>query len=97
MRFTLVFVGIAAVLLGWSSCGTDPDSTQRGSQSDPQSPLALQSDVVAKIDSHEITLKELRQFRGDATVNYRNPEERLEAWRFYLQTMIDMELMLIDE
>ena len=28
--------------------------------------------------------------------NYRDPEEGLQAWRFYLQTMIDMKLMLIE-
>ncbi len=96
MRIGSAFVGIAAMLFGWSGCGTEPDSVKHRPQSDPQSPIALQSDVVARIDSRSITLKELSQFRGDATVNYRDPEERLEAWRFYLQTMIDMELMLIE-
>ena len=53
-------------------------------------------DVVARIDAEEITLEALRQFRGDATASYRDPEEGLKAWRFYLQTMIDMELLLVE-
>jgi len=53
-------------------------------------------DVVARIDTEEITLDGLRQFREDATATYREPEESLEGWRFYLQTMIDMELLLIE-
>ena len=53
-------------------------------------------EVAARIGTHEITIEELRQFREDATASYREPEEGLEAWRFYLQTMIDMELMLIE-
>ena len=59
-------------------------------------PEANPPDVVARVGEHEISLEQLRQFRGDATANYRDPEEGLEAWRFYLQTMIDMELMLVE-
>ena len=59
-------------------------------------PEANPPDVVARVGEHEISLDQLRQFRGDATANYRDPEEGLEAWRFYLQTMIDMELMLVE-
>ena len=39
--------------------------------------------------------RRLRQFREESTANYRDPEEGLQAWRFYLQTMIDMKLMLL--
>jgi len=53
-------------------------------------------DVVARIDTEEITLDGLRQFREDATATYREPDESLEGWQFYLQTMIDMELLLIE-
>lgn len=54
------------------------------------------SDVVAKVGDEEIALAALRQFREESTANYRDPEEGLQAWRFYLQTMIDMKLMLLD-
>lgn len=53
-------------------------------------------DIVARVGDKEITLAELREFRGEATANYRDPEEGLKAWRFYLQTMIDMELLLTE-
>ena len=56
----------------------------------------VDGDVVAKIGDEEIELVDLRQFREESTANYRDPEEGLQAWRFYLQTMIDMKLMLID-
>ena len=55
----------------------------------------VDSDVVAKVGDEEIELADLRQFREESTANYRDPEEGLQAWRFYLQTMIDMKLMLI--
>ena len=55
----------------------------------------VDGDVVAKVGDEEIELADLRQFREESTANYRDPEEGLEAWRFYLQTMIDMKLMLI--
>ena len=74
------------VLLGWGLlvCWW----TGCGPEADP--------DVVARVGEREITRDQLRQFRGDATANYRDPEEGFEAWRFYLQTMIDMELMLAE-
>lgn len=56
----------------------------------------VDGDVVARIGDEEIELADLRQFREESTANYRDPEEGLQAWRFYLQTMIDMKLMLID-
>ena len=56
----------------------------------------VDGDVVAKVGDEEIKLADLRQFRAESTANYRDPEEGLQAWRFYLQTMIDMKLMLID-
>ena len=55
----------------------------------------VDGDVVAKVGDEEIELAALRQFREESTANYRDPEER-QAWRFYLQTMIDMKLMLIE-
>ena len=51
-------------------------------------------DVVARVGDEEIKLADLRQFRAESTANYRDPEEGPQAWRFYLQTMIDMKLML---
>jgi len=53
-------------------------------------------DLVAKIGAEEITLDQLRQFREESTAQYREPEEGLQAWRFYLQTMIDMKLLLVE-
>ncbi len=55
----------------------------------------VDGDVVAKVGDEAIKLADLRQFREESTANYRDPEEGLQAWRFYLQTMIDMKLMLI--
>ena len=55
----------------------------------------VDGDVVAKVGDEEIELVDLRQFREESTADYRDPEEGLKAWRFYLQTMIDMKLMLI--
>ncbi len=55
----------------------------------------VDSDVVARVGDEEIELADLRQFREESTANYRDPEEGLQAWRFYLQTMIDMKLMLL--
>ena len=56
----------------------------------------VNSDVVAKVGDEAIMLADLRQFREESTANYRDPEQGLEAWRFYLQTMIDMKLMLLE-
>ena len=53
-------------------------------------------DVVARVGDEAIKLADLRQFRAESTANYRDPEESLKAWRFYLQTMIDMKLMLME-
>ena len=55
----------------------------------------VDGDVVARVGDEEIELADLRQFREESTANYRDPEEGTQAWRFYLQTMIDMKLMLI--
>ncbi len=52
-------------------------------------------DVVALVGDEKIELADLRQFREESTANYRNPEDG-PAWHFYLQTMIDMKLMLIN-
>lgn len=56
----------------------------------------VNSDVVAKVGDEAIMLADLRQFREESTANYRDPEQGLEAWHFYLQTMIDMKLMLLE-
>ncbi len=56
----------------------------------------VNSDVVARVGDEAIMLADLRQFREESTANYRDPEQGLEAWRFYLQTMIDMKLMLLE-
>ncbi len=80
MRSALVLGGIM-LSWWWGGCASAPEA---------------KGDVVARIDNKEITLEDLRQFRGDATANYRDPKEGLEAWRFYLQTMIDMELLIIE-
>ena len=56
----------------------------------------VDSDVVARVGDEAIMLADLRQFRKESTANYRDPEEGREAWRFYLQTMIDMKLMLME-
>lgn len=56
----------------------------------------VDGDVVARVGDEAIKLADLRQFRAESTANYRDPEEGLKAWRFYLQTMIDMKLMLME-
>ena len=60
----------------------------------PAEPGALE--VVARIGDHEITVEQLQQFRDESTASYRDPLEGADAWHFYLQTMIDMELMLLE-
>ncbi|MBT4976626.1 MAG: hypothetical protein HOL51_00270 [Gemmatimonadetes bacterium] len=77
----MALVGLVLLSMWWGGCGS-------GSEAD--------GDVVARIDEKEITLEALRQFRAEATASYRDPEEGLKAWRFYLQTMIDMELLLAE-
>ena len=58
-------------------------------------PAAAADDVlVGRVDSEQITLGDLKQFRAESTKNFREPQESLEGWRFYLQTMIDMRLMV---
>ena len=77
----IALVGAVLLSLCWSGYGDTPQAD---------------GDVVARFDETEITLKALRQFRGEATASYRDPAEGLKAWRFYLQTMIDMELLLAE-
>ncbi|HIL11517.1 MAG TPA: hypothetical protein EYG11_22740, partial [Candidatus Latescibacteria bacterium] len=81
MMGKMVLLGAVLLSMWWGGCGS-------GSEAD--------GDVVARIDEKEITLEALRQFRAEATASYRDPEEGLKAWRFYLQTMIDMELLLAE-
>ncbi len=56
----------------------------------------VDGDVVAKVGDEAIKLADLRQFREESTADYRDPQTGFQAWRFYLQTMIDMKLMLIE-
>ena len=77
----IAFPGGLLLSLWWSGC-------EPGAEGDVE--------VVARVDEKEISLDALRQFRGDATASYRDTEEGLKAWRFYLQTMIDMELLLAE-
>ena len=56
----------------------------------------VDGNVVARVGDEAIKIADLRQFRAESTANYREPEEGLKAWRFYLQTMIDMKLMLME-
>ena len=81
MMGKMVLVGAVLLSMWWGGCDSISETD---------------GDVVAIFDEKEITLEALRQFRGEATATYRESEEGLKAWRFYLQTMIDMELLLAE-
>ena len=81
MLAKMALVGCLLLSTWWGGCGPAVEAD---------------SDLVAKFDQQEITLEALRKFRGEATESYRNPEDGLKAWRFYLQTMIDMKLLLAE-
>ena len=52
--------------------------------------------VVARVADREITVEELLQFRADTPALLRSEQEGVEALKDYLQTLIDMELMLLE-
>lgn len=52
--------------------------------------------VIARIDTAEITIEDLRQFRTETPALLRSEKEGIEEWRDYLQTMTDMELIFLE-
>lgn len=53
-----------------------------------------QEEVVARVGERAITAGELRQFKAETPELFRSEKQGIEATREYLQTLIDMELML---
>ena len=51
-------------------------------------------DVVAQVESVEITIDDLLRFRADTPAVLRSEKEGVGELREYLDSMIDMELML---
>jgi parvulin-like peptidyl-prolyl isomerase len=56
----------------------------------------LDSNIAARVGPAEITIQELREFTEGTPVLLQSKAEGLDAVMDYLQTMIDMELMLLD-
>ena len=56
----------------------------------------VSDDAVARVGDREITADELLQFWADTPVLLRSEAEGVEALNDYLQTLIDMELMLLE-
>ena len=57
---------------------------------------AVDEVVVARVGDEEITIDDLRSFRGDVPELFRSRETGVEKMRDYLRTMIDMKLMLLE-
>ena len=56
----------------------------------------IDSNIAARVGPAEITIQELREFTEGTPVLLQSKAEGLDAVMDYLQTMIDMELMLLD-
>ena len=54
------------------------------------------NNVVARVDTAEITVEDLLRFNGDMPALLRSEEEGVQVWREYLDSMVDMELMLLE-
>ena len=54
------------------------------------------NNVVARVDTAEITVEDLLRFNGDMPALLRSEEEGVQVWRDYLDSMVDMELMLLE-
>ena len=52
--------------------------------------------VLARVDTVEITVEDLQRFNADIPALQRSDEEGVQVWREYLESMIDMELLLLE-
>lgn len=52
--------------------------------------------VVARVDTVEITVEDLLRFNTDIPALLRSEEQGVQMWREHLDSMVDMELMLLE-
>ena len=52
--------------------------------------------VIARVDTVEITVEDLLQFNADIPALLRSEEQGVQMWRDHLDSMVDMELMLLE-
>lgn len=60
------------------------------------SPPQVDKNVVARVGEVAITFEDLQRFKGDVPALLLSEQEGVEALDEYLQTMVDMELMLLE-
>jgi len=60
------------------------------------SPPQIDENVVARVGEVDITIEDLQRFKGDVPALLLSEKEDTEALVEYLQTMVDMELMLLE-
>lgn len=56
----------------------------------------VDDNVVARVDTVEITVEDLLRFNMDMPALLRSEEQGVQMWREYLDSMIDMELLLLE-
>ena len=56
----------------------------------------VDDNVVARIDTVEITVEDLLRFNMDMPALLRSEEQGVQMWREYLDSMVDMELLLLE-
>lgn len=52
--------------------------------------------VLARVGTVEITVEDLQRFNADIPALQRSDEEGVQVWREYLESMIDMELLVLE-
>ena len=52
--------------------------------------------VVARVDTVEITVEDLLRFNMDIPALLRSEEQGVQMWREHLDSMVDMELLLLE-
>ena len=53
-------------------------------------------DVVARVGTAQITVQDLVEFNAEMPAVLRSEEEGVEEWRDYLQSLVDLELLLLE-
>ena len=56
----------------------------------------VDDNVVARVDTVEITVEDLLRFNMDMPALLRSEEQGVQMWREYLDSMVDMELLLLE-
>ena len=58
--------------------------------------IPADDNVVARVDTVEITVEDLLRFNMDMPALLRSEEQGVQMWREHLDSMVDMELMLLE-